>query len=60
MALNEYMKSIIYLKEFISYEVNKLEKKKVNDIIIQIKEENCFLRNEIRELKAHNHLLAKF
>ena len=50
-ALNEYMKSIIDLKEFISYEVNKLEKNKVNDIIIQIKEENSFLKNEIRELR---------
>ena len=50
-AFSECLKSIVDLKEFMSYEFRKLQLNKVNDIIIQLKEENNFLKNEIKELR---------
>ena len=50
-AFSECLKSIVDLKEFMSYEFRKLQLNTVNDIIIQLKEENNFLKNEIKELR---------
>ena len=48
-ALDECLRSVSDLKEFISYEVNKLRKNKTNELVEQLKEENKFLKNEIKE-----------
>ena len=48
-ALDECLRSVPDLKEYISYEVNKLRKNKTNELVEQLKEENKSLKNEIKE-----------
>ena len=50
-VFKEYLESVIDLKQYIAFEVNKLKSGHSDDIIKHLTEENKFLENEIRETR---------
>ncbi|XP_057310299.1 uncharacterized protein MAL13P1.304-like [Hydractinia symbiolongicarpus] len=51
-VLKEIVKLVSDLKEYVSYEVGKLRRNMVNDLVVHLKEENDFLKNEIKESQS--------
>ena len=51
-TLHELTKVIQDLKEYVAYEVNKLRKVTSQDLVDQLREENKFLKNELKEYKV--------
>ena len=48
-VLHELLKIVTDIKEYVSYEVSKLRNNMANDLVTRLKNENDFLREEIKE-----------